>query len=87
MSKKVAILQSNYIPWKGYFDIIASVDEFIIYDEVQFTKEIGVTEIKSRHLKGYSGWLFRYFQKIISPKKSIKLRSMGCHGKRSIGML
>lgn len=36
--KKVAILQSNYIPWKGYFDIIAAVDEFIIYDEVQYTK-------------------------------------------------
>jgi hypothetical protein len=36
--KKVAILQSNYIPWKGYFDIIAAVDEFIFYDEVQFTK-------------------------------------------------
>jgi hypothetical protein len=36
--KKVAILQSNYIPWKGYFDIIASVDEFIIFDEMQFTK-------------------------------------------------
>ena len=38
MSKKVAIVQSNYIPWKGYFDIIANVDEFILYDEVQFTK-------------------------------------------------
>jgi hypothetical protein len=36
--KKVAILQSNYIPWKGYFDIIGLVDEFIIYDEVQYTK-------------------------------------------------
>ncbi|OFX88778.1 MAG: hypothetical protein A2W99_04735 [Bacteroidetes bacterium GWF2_33_16] len=36
--KKIAILQSNYIPWKGYFDIINSVDEFIIYDDVQFTK-------------------------------------------------
>jgi hypothetical protein len=36
--KKVAILQSNYIPWKGYFDIINSVDTFIIYDEVQYTK-------------------------------------------------
>jgi hypothetical protein len=36
--KKVAILQSNYIPWKGYFDMIAAVDEFIIYDDVQFTK-------------------------------------------------
>jgi len=36
--KRVAILQSNYIPWKGYFDMIAMVDEFIFYDEVQFTK-------------------------------------------------
>lgn len=36
--KKVAILQSNYIPWKGYFDLIAAVDEFIIYDEMQYTK-------------------------------------------------
>ena len=36
--KKVAILQSNYIPWKGYFDLMAKVDEFIIYDEVQYTK-------------------------------------------------
>lgn len=36
--KKVAILQSNYIPWKGYFDIIASVDEFIIYDDMQYTR-------------------------------------------------
>jgi hypothetical protein len=36
--KKVAIVQSNYIPWKGYFDMIAAVDEFILYDDVQFTK-------------------------------------------------
>ena len=36
--KRVAVLQSNYLPWKGYFDIIHDVDEFIFYDEVQFTK-------------------------------------------------
>lgn len=36
--KKIAILQSNYIPWKGYFDMIAAVDEFIFYDDMQFTK-------------------------------------------------
>lgn len=36
--KKVAIVQSNYIPWKGYFDIIASVDEFILFDDMQFTR-------------------------------------------------
>ena len=36
--KKVAVSQSNYVPWKGYFDLIASVDEFVILDDVQFTK-------------------------------------------------
>lgn len=36
--KKVAILQSNYIPWKGYFDLIAAVDEFILYDDMQYTR-------------------------------------------------
>lgn len=36
--KKVAIVQSNYIPWKGYFDLIASVDEFVIFDDVQYTR-------------------------------------------------
>ncbi len=35
---RIAILQSNYIPWKGYFDLIASVDAFLFYDEVQYTK-------------------------------------------------
>lgn len=36
--KRVAILQSNYIPWKGYFDLIAAVDEFILYDDMQYTR-------------------------------------------------
>ncbi len=35
---KVAAIQSNYIPWKGYFDIINSVDLFIFYDDVQYTR-------------------------------------------------
>ncbi len=36
--KTVVILQSNYIPWKGYFDLIHDADEFIFYDEVKYTK-------------------------------------------------
>ncbi len=36
-TKRVAVLQSSYIPWKGYFDIIHDVDTFIFYDDVQFT--------------------------------------------------
>jgi len=36
--KKIAIVQSNYIPWKGYFDMINMVDEFVLYDDCQYTK-------------------------------------------------
>ena len=36
-SKKIAILQSNYLPWKGYFDLISSVDEFVLYDDMQYS--------------------------------------------------
>jgi hypothetical protein len=35
---RVAIIQSNYLPWIGYFDIISNVDLFIFYDDLQFTK-------------------------------------------------
>jgi hypothetical protein len=38
VAKTVAIVQSNYIPWKGYFDLMARVDEFILYDDVQYTR-------------------------------------------------
>ncbi len=38
MNKKVAIVQSCYVPWKGYFDLINSADTFILYDDVQYTK-------------------------------------------------
>lgn len=36
--KTVVVLQSNYIPWKGYFDLIHDADLFIFYDDLQFTK-------------------------------------------------
>ena len=35
--KRVAIVQSNYLPWKGYFDMIHDVDLFVFYDDVQYT--------------------------------------------------
>ena len=37
--KRVAIVQSCYIPWKGYFDLVNSVDEFILYDDCQYTRQ------------------------------------------------
>jgi hypothetical protein len=38
VAKKVAILQSCYIPWKGFFDLVRRVDEFILYDDAQYTR-------------------------------------------------
>lgn len=35
---KVVILQSNYVPWKGYFDLIGNSDICVFLDSVQFTK-------------------------------------------------
>lgn len=35
---RISVLQSNYIPWKGYFDIIHDADLFIFYDDLQYTK-------------------------------------------------
>ncbi len=54
--KKVAILQSNYVPWKGYFDLIATVDEFILYDDMQFTKNDWRNRNKIKTSKGLE-WL------------------------------
>lgn len=34
---KISIIQPNYIPWKGYFDLIAKADRFIVLDDVQYT--------------------------------------------------
>ena len=36
--KKVAIIQSSYVPWKGYFHIIKKVDYFVFLDSVQYNR-------------------------------------------------
>jgi WbqC-like protein family len=69
-TKTVAIVQSSYVPWKGYFDLMNAVDEFILLDEVQYTRR----DWRNRNrLKSPSGirWLTipvmvkgRYLQRI-----------------------
>ncbi len=57
--KKIAILQSNYIPWKGYFDLINLVDEFIYMTTCSIPAVTGVTATKSKLHQVSSGFLFR----------------------------
>jgi hypothetical protein len=68
--KKALITQSNYIPWKAYFDGINMVDEFIIYDDMQFTRRDWRNRNKIKTKDGLI-WLTipvevkgKYFQKI-----------------------
>lgn len=74
MKKSSIITQSNYIPWKGYFDSIRQVDVFVVYDDMQYTKR----DWRNRNLiKTPQGlkWLSipvevkgKYFQKIKDTK-------------------
>lgn len=36
--KSVVITQSNYIPWRGYFDQIRFADSLVFFDDAQFTR-------------------------------------------------
>ena len=33
---RVGIIQSCYVPWRGFFDFIADVDLFVLFDDVQY---------------------------------------------------
>ena len=53
---RVAILQSSYIPWKGYFDLIHDVDRFVFYDDVQYTRRDWRSRNRLKSVQG-SAWL------------------------------
>jgi hypothetical protein len=36
---KLAIMQPYFFPYIGYFQLISTVDEFVIYDNIEFTKK------------------------------------------------
>jgi|SRR5579862_1184869 len=74
--KRVAISQSNYIPWKGYFDLINSVDEFVLFDDMQYTRRDWRNRNRIKTPQG-TCWLTiptdvkgRYFQKICETRVS-----------------
>ncbi|MEZ8252959.1 WbqC family protein [Vibrio splendidus] len=54
--RKLAILQSNYIPWKGYFDIINRADLFVFHDDLQYTKNDWRNRNKIKTTRGLE-WL------------------------------
>ena len=35
---RICIIQSCYIPWKGFFDLIGRCDEYVVFDSAQYVK-------------------------------------------------
>ena len=53
---RVGIIQSNYIPWRGYFEFIERCDQFILLDDVQYTRRDWRNRNKIRTPRG-DQWL------------------------------
>ena len=80
--KTIAIMQPTYLPWMGYFDMIAQVDCFVFLDSVQFNKR---SWQQRNRIKGHDGvlWLTvpvltkgrryqRIFEVVIAPTQDFQ---------------
>ena len=70
MSRTIVIVQSNYLPWRGYFDLIRHADEAVLFDSVQYTRRDWRNRNRIKTAQGPS-WITvpvevkgRYFQAI-----------------------
>lgn len=84
--KTIAIIQSNYIPWKGYFDIIHSVDEFVLYDDAQFTERDWRNRNRTKTQEGLKWLTIPVELKESSPRRSKTRVSATRIGAASIGI-
>ena len=91
-SMRVAILQPSYLPWLGFFEQMHRSDQFILYDDVQFTRRDWRNRNRVRVLEG-SVWLTvpviqknKYDQSLLETKidnstswKRKHLETIRCH--------
>ena len=53
---KLAIMQPYFLPYIGYFQLINAVDQFVIYDNIQYTKKGWIN--RNRFLQNGTDYLF-----------------------------
>lgn len=53
---RIAIIQSCYVPWKGFFDLIGQCDRYVIFDRAQFVKRHWHNRNRIRTARG-TEWL------------------------------
>lgn len=54
--KRVAIMQPYFLPYLGYWQLMKSVDKFVVYDDIQFTKKGWIH--RNRYLNGDKSQFF-----------------------------
>lgn len=54
---RIAISQSMYFPWKGFLELLSSVDTFVVYDDVQFSKGSYTNRVQIKSPNGKQSWL------------------------------
>ena len=91
-SMRVTILQPSYLPWLGFFEQMHRSDQFVLYDDVQFTRRDWRNRNRIRVQEG-SVWLTvpviqknKYEQSLLETKidnstswKRKHLKSIRCH--------
>ncbi|WP_420430188.1 WbqC family protein [Kordiimonas sp.] len=60
---RVGIIQSSYLPWRGYFNFIDDVDLFLLFDDVQYVKRSWRTRNKIKTREG-TRWISVPVQKM-----------------------
>jgi hypothetical protein len=93
MGRTVGIMQPYFLPYMGYWQLIARVDRFVVYDTVQYTKkgwinrnrflQNGKDEIFSLPLKADSSLLY-VRDRELSPafdRKKLVRQFVGAYGK------
>ena len=53
---KVAIMQPYFLPYIGYFNLMAEVDVFVVYDQIKYTKKGWIN--RNRFLRNGSDVIF-----------------------------
>jgi hypothetical protein len=56
VSKTIAIMQPYFMPYIGYWQLMAAVDQFVVYDNIQYTKKGWIN--KNRFLRNGSAAVF-----------------------------
>jgi hypothetical protein len=80
-NKKVFISQPNYIPWKGFFDAINMADQYVVYDDVQYTKK----DWRNRNsIKTQNGLLLLTIPVIVKGKLDQKINETKVNGQKWI---